>query len=347
MSKYKSRSVDTLTSIGLGTLITVALLWSVGLIGNGLWQLIQRSEIHKIQSQEKPPKTFTEARNVTSGVIRYGGSTAWAPIRLLVDSVIRAERPEFQLRYVEPNNDSPGSTTGIRMLLADQLSFVQTSRPLLPEEYKQAKQRGFQLKQIPVAVDAIVVAVHPDLNLRGLTLEKLRAIYSGRIVNWRELGGPNLKITPYSRPVSAGSSIDFFLEDILGGQKFGSNVEFISTTTEALRLLANNPGSIYYDSAPLVVPQCHVKPLPLAQEPGKYISPYQEPFVPSNQCPKQRNKLNLDAFRTGRYPITRYLYVVVKQNGGFEERAGKDYVKLLLTNQGQELLTKAGFVRIQ
>ena len=48
--------------------------------------------------------------------------------------------------------------------------FAQSSRSIKPEEYQAAQQRGFSLKEIPVAIDAIAIAVHPSLNLPGLCL---------------------------------------------------------------------------------------------------------------------------------------------------------------------------------
>nr|WP_225225630.1 hypothetical protein [Komarekiella delphini-convector] len=62
---------------------------------------------------------------------------------------------------------------------------------------------------------------------------------------------------------------ELFVQDILSGQAFGSNVEFISTTTQALQKLASSPSGIYYASAPQVVPQCSIKPLPLGRTQGQ------------------------------------------------------------------------------
>ncbi len=359
MSEQKNKSVAVPNSLGIAVLIVVALVWSVGLVGRGFWRLNQPSGIQPSESKQTTeskqnteskqtiPESFAQVQNVSTGIFSYGGSTAWAPIRLLVDSAIQAERPEFQLRYVEPNMGLTGSRTGIRMLLDNRLTFAQSSHSLLEQEYDRAKQRGFTLKQIPIAIDGIAVAVNPNLNVPGLTLDQLNSIYSGRIVNWQEVGGPDLEITPYSRPTSTGGTVEFFTEEILKGQGFGSNIEFVSTTTQALRRLADNPGGIYYASAPAMVPQCKIKTLPLGREPGEFVPPYQEPFVPSAQCPNRRNKLNVQAFQTKQYPITRYLYVVVKQNGNIEEQAGEAYGNFLLTVQGQELIAKAGFVPIR
>ena len=95
------------------------------------------------------------------------------------------------------------------------------------------------------------------------------------------------------------------------------------------------------------MPQCTIKPLPLGRKPGELVPPYQEPFVPLSKCPGLRNKLNIEAFQAGQYPLTRNLFVVVKQNSQIDEQAGVAYANFLLTGQGQELITQAGFVRIR
>jgi phosphate transport system substrate-binding protein len=177
-----------------------------------------------------------------------------------------------------------------------------------------------------------------------LTLSELKQIYIGNIVNWKQVGGPDLSITPYRNL----DSDQFFIEKILENQAFSAHVELIPTTTQALRELARTPGGIYYTSAPLVVAQCSVKPLPLGRSKlNEFVPPYQEPFVPASRCPSQRNQLNISAFQRGEYPLIRSLFVVVKQNGGLEEQVGEAYANLLLTDEGQALLAKAGFVGVR
>ena len=347
--------------------LVLALLITAGLVGGGFWWFTKSGfdlgQLTGSKSNNPSPSTdntnstlpspgesnveFASVQNVPSGLFNYGGSTSWAPIRLRIDPVIQAARPEFRLRYVNPIGETPGSTTGIRMLLDGRLAFAQSSRPILDEELTRAQQRRFRLQQIPVAIDGLAVAVNPNLNIPGLTLDQLKSIYTGKTTNWQQLGGPNVPIKPYSRPTSDGGTVELFVQEVLGGQPFGSNVEFVSTTTQALRKLADSPGGLYYASAPEVVPQCTIKPLPLGRVQGEFVPPYQEPFVPLSQCPGSRNQLNIQAFQSGQYPLTRNLFVVVKQNGQIEEQAGEAYANFLLTGQGQELIAQSGFVRIR
>ncbi len=347
--------------------LVLSLLITVGLIAGGLWWFTKKSgfDLGKStdsqsknsadnnsktpQSSSKEPSgsTFASVQNVPTGLFTYGGSTSWAPIRLAVDSAIQGVRPEFRLRYQEPSSGNRGSGSGIKSLIDGQLVFAQSSRPVEDQELARAKQRGFDLKQIPVAIDGLAIAVNPNLNIPGLTVEELRSIYTGKITNWNQVRGSDIPIKAYSRRINDGGTVEIFVQDILGGQAFGSNVEFISTTTQALEKVAGSLGGIYYASAPEVVPQCSIKSLPLGRTQKEYIAPYQEPFVSPKECPNKRNKLNIEAFQSGTYPITRNLFVVVKQNGQIEQQAGLAYANLLLTEQGQELITQTGFVKIR
>ncbi|NJM78367.1 MAG: hypothetical protein HC852_24560 [Acaryochloridaceae cyanobacterium RU_4_10] len=158
---------------------------------------------------------------------------------------------------------------------------------------------------------------------------------------------PDLDILPYSRPLSADGTAEFFVKAILQERGFGQTVEFIYTTTQALRVLANTPGAIYYASASEIVPQCTVKALSVGSQVGNLVSAYQPPAIPAQQCPEKRNQANIQAFQTGQYPLTRLLYVVLNRNGRAEEAAGEAYANFLLTAQGQELIRSAGFVAIR
>ena len=345
-------------------MLIVALLITVGLVGGGLWWFTQKSGINLSQvnnnsSSSTPPsannnspeansdRNFASVQKVPSGLFNYGGSTSWAPIRLSVDSVIQSARPEFRLRYITPIGEAPGSSTGIKMLIDGKLDFAQSSRSLRDSELSSAQAKGFKLQQTPVAIDGLAVAVNPKLNITGLTVDQLQSIYTGKVTNWQQLGGANVPIQPYSRPVNDGGTVELFVQDVLGNQKFAANVQFVTTTTQALQKLASSPGGIYYASAPEVVPQCTIKPIPLGRKANELVAPYREPFVPLSQCPSQRNQINTEAFQSGTYPITRNLFAIVKQNGQTQQLAGEAYVNFLLTNQGQELISKSGFVRIR
>ncbi|MEH2221714.1 PstS family phosphate ABC transporter substrate-binding protein [Nostoc sp.] len=337
----------------------LAVVITIGLIFGGLWFFMERwaqltGTVAKTSGNGNtgnPINQFVNNRcnvpNLPEGTFNYGGSTTWAPIRKDVDSVLESLCPQFTLRYTQPASGQAGSGTGIRMLIDNQLAFSQSSRSVKAEENTEAKQKEFSLKEIPVAIDGIAIAVNYNLNIPGLTVAQLKDIYTGKITNWQQVGGPNLPIKIYSRNKEAGGTVEFFIENVLNKENFGTNVSYVGTTTEAVRKVAANSGAIYYASAPEVVPQCTIKSLPLGRISGQFVPPYQQPVVSPSECPSKRNQLNSQAFRSGDYAITRNLFVIVKQNGQTDQQAGEAYANWLLTPQGQELIEKAGFVRIK
>ncbi|MCC5657350.1 substrate-binding domain-containing protein [Nostoc sp. XA010] len=325
-------------------------------IGGLLWWLLKpnllsrnsaNSSNQNLNSLSSTASTFQTVTDVPNASFNYGGSTAWASIRQLVDSQIQSDRPELQLRYVNPVSGSPGSSSGIRMLLDGKLDFAQSSRPLTDEEQAIAKERGFTLEQRQVGMDGVAVVVNPSLNVPGLTVDQLQQIYLGKITNWNQVGGPNLPITPLSQRPEDADTVIFPSNSNLKGQAFGSNVQYVYSSTEAVRQLSKTPGSVYYASARSVLPQCSVKALPLGNTSGQLIAPYREPLVSPEQCLRQRNQLNTQAIKDGSYPLIANLYVIIKQNKNREQQIGDAYAKLLLTDEGQRAIEQAGFVAVR
>lgn len=303
----------------------------------------------RLESPPQPKDMHLLDLTAPAGTWLYGGSTTWAPIRGLVDKKIKQKFRQFNLTYAPHATLPPGSGTGIKMLLDGQLSFSQSSRPILDNEYELAAARSVKLKQVPVAIDAIAIAVHPSLKIEGLTLEQLKDIYTGKITNWSTIGGPNLKITPYSRPRNSGTT-EFFKDNILGTQDFAANIVFIPTTTQALNQIGKFPdeGGIYYASAPEIINQCVVKTVPISRHVGSaFITPEEGASALVTQCPKQHTQLNLAALQNGEYPLHRRLFVIIKQNGQVDEQVGEAYARLLLTDEGQKLIKEAGFIPIR
>ncbi len=292
-------------------------------------------------------KDFLSVNNVPSGEFAYGGSVAWMEMYKVIDPAIEAARPEFKLRYTLPENGIPSSSAGLRMLLDDRIAFAHSSRPLHADEYQKALKLGYTLSEITVALEPIAIVVNPNLNISGLTLSQLKDIYTGKITNWNQVGGPNLKIIPYSFNAKDSGIAEFFERDVMESLPFANNVVFVQTTTNALREVAANPGAIYYASAPEVVGQCSIKLVAIGNNSDRLISPYSEPLVPASQCPERRNKINMAAMETGQYPILQPLFVAVKYDGKVNQQAGEAYANFMLSDRGQKIIRQAGFIPIR
>lgn len=355
------------SSWGLGIVIALvfaAILGGIGIFSAGFnkpfnltqQQLGVKTEKPKNDNDEPPgnnetpeppvtnDRSLANVTNVPKGIFNYGGSTTFAPLRS--DKIVGAlnkVHPEFKLVYTEPlGGKKPGSGTGIEMLIEGDLVFSQSSRAVKDKEFERAKTRGFTIKQIPVAIDGIAFYVNPklmDLGLKGITLEQARKIFTGQITNWEEVGGPNIQITAFSRNLKAGGTVDFFYEKVLQKQQLAENVREVRDTTDSIRKVARTPGGIGYATASEVVSQQTINPIALAKDTNSdFVSP----------CANEKCKsVNQEDFADGSYPLTRRLFVVVKQDNGLDQEAGNAYANMMLSDEGQNFVEEADFVPIR
>ena len=85
-----------------------------------------------------------------------------------------------------------------------------------PAQIAAAAGQGKTFDLTPIGKDAFVFFVHRDNPVNNLTIEQIQGIYSGRITNWREVGGRNERILAYQRPADSGSqtALEFFMGGI-------------------------------------------------------------------------------------------------------------------------------------
>ena len=305
--------------------------------------------------------SFAEIKDIPHGVFKYGGSTTWATTRQLkssIDAGINGVFPKYDLVYTDGSSADlkstqdgtcdrqPGSNTGICWLIAGDIDFAQSSVALAESKYATDVQIR-HLKEEAVAYDALAVVVNPQLKIPGLTVAQLRDIYRGKVTNWQELGGPNLKIVPFSRDENSGGSVSSFKNLVLSDRDT-FQYQKVNNTTEGLQRVKTTLGGIYYGAGEeVIVDSCHTKPIAIGNSIGNLIKPYQEPLQSLDDCIKgQRNKINTEVVKRQEYPLTRKIYVVIKVDGSDRQKAGEAYANLLRTKQGQDLLEKAGFVSI-
>lgn len=84
--------------------------------------------------------------------------------------------------------------------------------PISESQQKDADKAGVHLNHTPVAKESFVFVVNKNNPVDSLTQEQIRGIYSGKITNWKEVGGNDEKIIPYQRNNDSGSQnymVDF------------------------------------------------------------------------------------------------------------------------------------------
>ncbi|MGM0788329.1 MAG: PstS family phosphate ABC transporter substrate-binding protein, partial [Thermodesulfobacteriota bacterium] len=128
------------------------------------------------------------------------GSTTVLPVTQKVAEAFMEEYPDVNISI-----SGGGSGNGIKALIDGTTDICQASRFIKDEEVKRAVDNGHYPVPFGVALDSIIPVVNPDNPVDDLSLEELRGIYNGDINNWKEVGGPDRKITIVSRDSSSGT----------------------------------------------------------------------------------------------------------------------------------------------
>ncbi len=223
-----------------------------------------------------------------------------------------------------------GSGTGIAALLSNTCDIAELSRELKPEEIAMARKKGFEPKQITVALDGLAVVVHPANPLSQLTQDQLAAIFSGSVSNWKEIGGSDLPIVVLSREVNSGTHV-YFKEHVLRRGRKDSQVEFAATalmlpSSQAIAdEVAQNPGAIGYYGMGYI--SLREKALAVAKDAD---SPYIQPTI--------------ENVISNAYPISRPLLMVSR---GEPKGLAARFLDFVLSGAGQKIVVKIDFVPVK
>lgn len=159
-----------------------------------------------------------------------------------------------------------GSTVGWRMLRAGAASMAMSSRPASPAEAAAARARGVELVAHPVALDAVVVIVHPSNPVPFLTYPQLRDIYLGRVQNWRQLGGPDRPIRAITRSRGSGTAQTFIEQVFEADEPYRERVEGALGNGTVHADVATDPAAIGFVGYAFV--DGRVRGVPLAPRAG-------------------------------------------------------------------------------
>ncbi len=170
-----------------------------------------------------------------------------------------------------------GSGTGIAAMINGTVDIANASRKMKPEEIAAAQANGINPIEFTVARDAIAVVVHPSNPVDGLTLQQISDIYTGKITNWREVGGEDRPIVLLSRESNSGTYV-YFLEHVIrmgdkkGDLLFSPDTLLMPSSEGISAEVRQNPNAIGYDGLGYVTPDQKV--LAIARDPkGPYVLP--------------------------------------------------------------------------
>jgi phosphate transport system substrate-binding protein len=138
-----------------------------------------------------------------------------------------------------------GSGVGISALIEGTTDIAQSSRKIKFEEKQKIQEGGNLLKEVIIAYDALAIVVHPNNKVTNLTREQLEGIFTGKITNWKDVGGDDLKIVPYSRETSSGT-YEFFKESVLKNKNYKSGIMSMPATGAIVQSVGQTKGAIGY-----------------------------------------------------------------------------------------------------
>lgn len=269
--------------------------------------------------------SFSSSSNKNqSNTITNRGSDTMVNLALAWAEAYAKEFPQ-----VEISVSGGGSGIGIAALINNTVDIANVSRAMTDTEIQEAKKNGVNPLQFIVARDAIGVIVNPANSVKHLTLGQVSDIFSGKINNWKDVGGEDRPVVRVSREVNSGTHV-FFLQAViqLGNPKdrtiFAASTLLLPSSEGIIAEVSQNPNAIGYDGLGYITSE--VKVLGLALDPaGPFI-------VPSSTTVRDHS-----------YAIARDLYMYT--NG---EPSGqiKAYLDWILTPEAQQIVANLGFIPI-
>jgi phosphate transport system substrate-binding protein len=179
-----------------------------------------------------------------------------------------------------------GSGTGIAALINGGTDICEASRPMKDKEKEQVKTRhGKEVKEIPVALDGIGIYVHQSNGIRSLTQAQLKAIYTGKITSWKDVGGRDTKIVAYSRENNSGTYV-FFKEHVLTNEDYAKEIQTLPGTAAIVNAVSKDEASIGYGG---IAYTQGIRAIPVKKDDASEAVPASLATVQSNQYPLSRN----------------------------------------------------------
>jgi len=213
-----------------------------------------------------------------------------------------------------------GSGVGLAALVNGATDIATSSRPMKSSEMNQLKERYASLGvEVKTAKDGITVYVSESNPVSELTIEQIKDIYTGKITNWKQVGGQDSKIIMYGRENSSGT-FAYFRDNVLMGKDYAPSTQHMPGTAAVVNAVSRDKNGIGYGGA-------------------AYAKGVKEIAVKKN-AGTPGIKPTAESIKAGTYPISRYLYLYLRSRPAGETKAFIDWV---LSAEGQAIATKVGY----
>ncbi len=214
-----------------------------------------------------------------------------------------------------------GSGTGIAGMINDNLDIAQSSRAMADHEIAMAQENGVEVFEFIVAQDGLAVAVNEANPMDSMTFAELKAVFTGEITDWAELGwAEGGTINVYSRQSNSGTYV-FFNTNVMDGEDWADDAMFLPGSSAINEAISQNLSGIGYFGVGYVEGTKALSVALDADSPA--YTPLEKSYVDS-----------------GLYPIARPLYFYVN---GKPAGLTLDYLEWILGEEGQEIIGEIGF----
>ncbi len=195
------------------------------------------------------------------------------------------------------------------------------------DQIESAKLAGKELKLTPIGKEAFVFFVNSKNRVKGLTKDEIKGIYSGEIINWKEVGGKNKVIRAFQRPEGSGSQTA--LQNMMGDVPITDPpvenvIDLMGGIIDRVSAYTNYNNAIGFTFRYYSTEMVRNDKIRLLQVEGV------EPTV--------------DTIRRGDYPIASEFYAVT---AGSDNPHVAEFIDWILSAQGQEIVEKTGYVSIK
>lgn len=216
-----------------------------------------------------------------------------------------------------------GSGVGLAALINGTTDIANSSRPIKQSEMEKLKSRYNTLGvQIACAKDGITVYLEESNNVEELTINQLRDIYTGKITNWKQVGGNDAEIKLYGRENSSGTYVYF--QEFVVKADYATTCQTLPGTAAVVNAVKKDKNGIGYGGAAYAAGVKHCK----VKKDDNSIA-----YLPTTE-----NIAN------NKYPITRYLYMYLRNKPTGDT---KKYIDWMLSAEGQKLAVEVGYFPVK
>jgi phosphate transport system substrate-binding protein len=242
------------------------------------------------------------------------GSTTVGPIAKAFAEYYMGKNKDVNITVSES-----GSGNGAKSLVNAACDVATMSRPMKSSEKKSAQEAGVMPVEYIIAMDGIAMVVHPSNPVENLTVEQIKGIYSGKITNWKELGGPDKAIVIISRDTNSGT-YEAFKSLVTGEERMSEKVEYVGSNGAIRQRIMSTENAVGFVGLAFLE---GVKSLKVN---GVEVSP--------------------ETILEKKYPISRplYLYTIGRPKDGTHLF---NFVNLYRTPDGRKIVDDTGFVSLK